>query len=128
MTKNISIYEMRQKMSKEKISEMPFKKIYPLLVSKALKKGRSEEEVQKIVTWLLGYSDTDIKRMLIDDTSYGDFFKKAPCLNPRRKLIKGMICGVRLEEIVDPLMQEIRYLDKLIDELAKGKTLDKIMR
>lgn len=115
-------------MSKEKIFEMPFKKIYPLLVSKALKKGRSEEEVQKIVTWLLGYSDKDIKHMLTDDISYGDFFKKAPYLNPRRKLIKGMICGVRLEEIEDPLMQEIRYLDKLIDELAKGKALDKIMR
>ena len=105
-----------------------FDKFPRILVSKALKKGRSEEEVQKIVTWLLGYSDTDIKRMLIGDTSYGDFFKNAPCLNPRRKLIKGMICGARLEEIEDPLMQEIRYLDKLIDELAKGKALDKIMR
>lgn len=115
-------------MTGEKIYQMKFSKIYPLLEAKALKKGRTVDEVQEVVTWLTGYDASDIKRMLSDSTTYGAFFQNAPKLNPNRKLIKGMICGVRVEDIEDPLMQEIRYLDKLIDELAKGKAMEKILR
>ena len=115
-------------MTGEKIYQMKFSKIYPLLEAKALKKGRTVDEVQEVVTWLTGYDASDIKRMLSDNTTYGAFFQNAPKLNPNRKLIKGMICGVRVEDIEDPLMQEIRYLDKLIDELAKGKAMEKILR
>ena len=115
-------------MTNEKIFQMPFSKIYPLLVAKALKKGRTADEVQEIVTWLTGYDASDIEQMLSDATTYGTFFQKAPKLNPNRKRIKGTICGVRVEKIEDPLRQEIRYLDKLIDELAKGKAIEKILR
>ena len=115
-------------MTNEKIFQMPFSKIYPLLVAKALKKGRTADEVQETVTWLTGYDASDIEQMLSDATTYGAFFQKAPKPNPNRKLIKGTVCGVRVENIEDPLMQEIRYLDKLIDELAKGKAIEKILR
>ncbi len=115
-------------MDDKKIYEMPFSKIYPLLVKKALKKGRTVDEVLKVISWLTGYDASDIERMLNDATSYRVFFQNAPKLNPHRKLIKGTICGVRVENIEEPLMQEIRYLDKLIDELAKGKPMDKILR
>lgn len=115
-------------MSNEKIYNMKFSKIYPLLVNKAVKKGRKEEEVIDVIQWLTGYTEEEIVSAINNAVSYGDFFRVAPQLNPNRKLIKGSICGVRIEEIQEPLMQEIRYLDKLIDELAKGKTLDKIFR
>ena len=115
-------------MDDKKIYEMPFSKIYPLLVKKALKKGLTVDGVLKVISWLTGYGASDIERMLNDATSYAVFFQNAPKLNPHRKLIKGTICGVRVENIEEPLMQEIRYLDKLIDELAKGKPMDKILR
>lgn len=114
-------------MTNEKVYQMPFGKVYPLLVSKAEKKGRSAEEVNRIITWLTGYSEAEIRQAL-DSATYGDFFRNAPRLNPNRKKITGIICGIRVETIQEPLMQEIRYLDKLIDELAKGKALEKILR
>lgn len=115
-------------MKDEKIFGMNFAKVYQLLSAKAERKGRRRDEVDEIVRWLTGYSSDDIEEYLHSDLTYGDFFRQAPALNPNRKLIKGTICGVRVEDIKDPLMQEIRYLDKLVDELAKGKKMDKILR
>lgn len=115
-------------MTNEKVFQMPFAKVYSLLENKAVRKGRTAEEVQAVVTWLTGYSAEELARLLESDTTYGEFFTKAPRLNPNRILIKGSVCGVRVENIEDPLMREIRYLDKLIDELAKGKAMDKILR
>ena len=112
-------------MDNEKVYAMLFSKIYPLLVSKAEKKGRTKEEVDQIICWLTGYTEQDIERAILHSVTYGAFFQNAPQLNPNRKQIKGSICGVRVEEIADPLMQEIRYLDKLVDELAKGKAMEK---
>ncbi|WP_148409929.1 DUF2200 domain-containing protein [Murimonas intestini] len=115
-------------MSNDKVYQMSFSKIYPLLVNKAVKKGRLKEEVDEIIRWLTGYSQEELEKMCEDPMNYADFFRNAPKLNPDRTLIKGTVCGVRVEEIEEPLMQEIRYLDKLIDELARGKTMDKILR
>lgn len=112
----------------EKVYQMPLGKVYPLLVNKAIKKGRTQEEVNEIICWLTGYSSQQLEELLNLPTTYGDFFRKAPAPNPNRKLIKGSICGIRVEEIKEPLMQEIRYLDKLVDELAKGKPIEKILR
>ena len=105
-----------------------FSKVYPLLVAKCEKKGRTREEVDQVTCWLTGYRKDQVDDLLIHDVAYGDFFLNAPQLNPNRKLITGKICGVRVEEIEEPLMQEIRYLDKMIDELAKGKPMEKILR
>ena len=99
-----------------------------LLVSKAEKKGRTRQEVDEVARWLTGYSQAELEGMLERPVSYGDFFQDAPELNENRKLIKGVVCGVRIEDIEEPLMQEIRYLDKLVDELARGKAMDKILR
>lgn len=115
-------------MSNEKVYGMSFSKIYPLLVSKAQKKGRTLEEVTQVITWLTGYTAEEIEKAAAGSVTYGDFFRNAPQLNPNRKLITGVICGVRVETIEEPLMQEIRYLDKLVDELAKGKAMEKILR
>lgn len=115
-------------MSNEKVYGMKFGKIYPLLVSKARKKGRTLEEVIRIITWLTGYTAEEIEKAAASSVTYGDFFRNAPQPNPNRKLITGVICGVRVEMIEEPLMQEIRYLDKLVDELAKGKAMEKILR
>lgn len=112
----------------EKVYQMPLGKVYPLLVNKAIKKGRTQEEVNEIICWLTGYSSQQLEELLNLSTTYGDFFRNAPAPNPNRKLIKGSICGIRVEEIEEPLMQEIRYLDKLVDELAKGKPMEKILR
>lgn len=112
----------------EKIYNMPFAKIYPLLVNKATRKGRTVDEVNTIISWLTGYPTKEIENISTSTINYSDFFYNAPNLNPNRKLIKGVVCGVRVENIEEPLMQEIRYLDKLIDELAKGKSMDKILR
>ena len=110
--------EWRITMSKsEKVYAMSFAKIYPMLTAKAEKKGRSREEVEQIICWLTGYTAEEIEDAIKNSTTYGDFFRNAPKLNPNRKLIKGVICGVRVEDIEEPLMQEIRYLDKLVDEL-----------
>lgn len=115
-------------MSNEKVYAMSFSKIYPLLVAKAEKKGRTLEEVNEVICWLTGYSTEEIEHAVNSAVAYGDFFRNAPRQNPNRKLIKGVVCGVRVEDIEEPLMQEIRYLDKLIDELAKGKPMEKILR
>lgn len=115
-------------MANEKIYGMFFSKVFPLLIAKAERKGRRKEEVYEITKWLTGYSDESIDNALASEITYGDFFSNAPELNPNRKLIKGVICGIRVEDIEEPLMQEIRYLDKLIDELAKGKAMEKIKR
>ena len=115
-------------MINNKIYEMSFLKVYPLLIAKVEKKGRTRCEIDEITCWLTGYSKEQIDDFLTNDIAYGDFFLNAPKLNPNRKMITGKICGVRVEEIEEPLMQEIRYLDKLVDELAKGKSIEKILR
>lgn len=115
-------------MGSEKIYQMDFSKVYRLLVNKAEKKGRTREEVDEIIRWLTGYSQTELEGMLERLVPYGDFFRDAPELNENRRLIKGVVCGVRVEDMEEPLMREIRYLDKLIDELARGKAMDKILR
>ncbi len=115
-------------MGNEKIYNMPFAKIYPMLIAKAEKKGRTRAEVDETTCWLTGYSRENLNELIGSDITYGDFFLQAPELNPNRKLIKGVVCGVRVEDIEEPLMLEIRYLDKLVDELAKGKALEKILR
>ena len=113
-------------MTNEQVYGMPFAKVWPLLEKKALRKGRTTDEVLAVTEWLTGYKAADIYRMLENGISYGDFFRSAPQMNPARFLIKGSVCGVKLDQIEDLLMRDIRYLDKLVDELAKGKTLEKI--
>ena len=115
-------------MENEKLYKMDFSKVYHLLVSKAEKKGRTRQEVDEVICWLTGYSRLELEGMLEMPVAYGDFFRNAPELNENRRLIKGVVCGVRVEDIKEPLMQEIRYLDKLVDELAKGKAMEKILR
>lgn len=115
-------------MTNEKVFQMNFGKVYLCLVQKALRKGRTAEEVDTITSWLTGYSIEEIHQKETDDTTYGDFFLLSPCFNPKASFITGSICGVKVESIEDPLMQKIRYLDKLVDELAKGKSMDKILR
>ena len=115
-------------MPRADITQMPFSKLYPLLVNKAVKKGHTREEVDQVTAWLTGYTPEDIARLEQSDTSYGDFFRNAPAMNPSRSLITGRICGIRVEEINDPLMRDIRYLDKLVDDLAKGRPIDRITR
>ena len=107
---------------------MAFSTVYPLYVTKVEKKGRTKAEVDKIIYWLTGYSQKQLEAILKNETDFQTFFNKAPKMNPNRALIKGLICGIRVEDIKEPIMQEIRYLDKLIDELAKGKEMDKILR
>ena len=115
-------------MENEKVFAMSFAKVYPMLIAKAERKGRTKDEVLEATAWLTGYSPEQIEQLMVSDISYGDFFRQAPAPNPCRKLIKGSICGIKVESIEDPLMQEIRYLDKLVDELAKGKAMDKVLR
>ena len=115
-------------MDNEKVYQMDFAKVYRLLVNKAEKKGRTRQEVDEVTRWLTGYSPEQLLEMQERPLSYGDFFRNAPHLNENRKLIKGVVCGIRVEDIEEPLMQEIRYLDKLVDELAKGKPMEKILR
>ena len=113
---------------KHRIYTMSFASVYPLYVAKAEKKGRSKSEVDTIIRWLTGYSQKGLESQLKKQVDFETFFEKAPALNPARSLIKGVVCGVRLEEIQEPTMREIRYLDKLVDELAKGKAMEKILR
>lgn len=115
-------------LTEHKIYRMSFAKVYPLYVAKAEKKGRLKSEVDKIICWLTGYTEEKLDNQLEKQIDFATFFEEAPLLNPGHSLIKGVICGVRVEEIEEPLMREIRYLDKLIDELAKGKELEKILR
>ena len=115
-------------MGNEKVYQMDFSRVYRLLVDKAERKGRTREEVDEIIRWLTGYGQTELEGMLERPVPYGDFFRNAPELNENRRLIRGVVCGVRVEDIEEPLMREIRYLDKLIDELARGRAMDKILR
>ena len=115
-------------MDNEKVFAMSFAKVYPMLIAKAERKGRRKAEVLEVTAWLTGYTHEQIAVLLASDTTYGDFFRKAPAMNPNRALVKGSICGIKVELIEDPLMQNIRYLDKLVDELAKGKSMEKILR
>ncbi|MFT3866895.1 MAG: DUF2200 domain-containing protein [Nibricoccus sp.] len=114
--------------TKHRIYTMPFAKVYPLLVAKVEKKGRTKAEVDTVIHWLTGYSQRELDAQLKKQTDYENFFAQAPKLNPLRNQIKGTICGIKIEEIEDPLMREVRYLDKLVDELAKGKALEKVLR
>jgi len=107
---------------------MKFADVYPLYVQKAERKNRTKKEVDQIICWLTGYTQTGLQQQLKKGHDFETFFAQAPAFNPNSSLITGVICGVRVEEIEDPLMQKVRYLDKLIDELAKGKTLEKILR
>lgn len=115
-------------MAKHKIYTMDFASVYPHYVKKAEKKGRSKAEVDEIIRWLTGYTQEGLESQLEKKTDFETFFAEAPEPNPSRSLVKGVVCGVRVEDIEEPTMQEIRYLDKLIDELAKGKTMEKILR
>jgi hypothetical protein len=115
-------------MTKHRIYSMSVASVYPHYVAKAEKKGRTKEEVDEIIRWLTGYSQEELEALLEKKTDFETFFAEAPQLNPARALIKGVICGVRIEDIEEPTMREIRYLDKLIDELAKGKAMEKILR
>ena len=115
-------------MDNEKVFSMRFSKVYPLLIQKAERKNRSRQEVLEVTAWLTGYSASQLMDMLDSDITYGDFFRNAPAMNPNREMITGSICGVRVEQIEDPLMRDIRCLDKLVDELAKGKSMEKILR
>lgn len=115
-------------MTKPKIYSMSFASVYPLYVTKAERKGRSQEDVDRIIQWLTGYDKVGLGLVIEKAVDFETFFAEAPAMNTARAEIKGVICGVRVEEIEEPLMQEIRYLDKLIDELAKGKAMEKILR
>lgn len=115
-------------MTKHRIYTTSFVSVYPHYVAKAEKKGRTKAEVDEIIRWLTGYSQKELEAQLEKRTDFETFFAEAPYLNPSRTLIKGVVCGVRVEDIKEPLMQEIRFLDKLIDELAKGKAMEKILR
>jgi hypothetical protein len=114
--------------TKHRIFTMPVANVYPLYIAKAEKKGRTKAEVDEIIRWLTGYTVKGLEKVLKAQTDFETFFADAPKLNPKRKLITGLICGYRVEEIEDPLMRELRYMDKLIDELAKGKAMEKILR
>ena len=113
---------------KPRIFTTSFGSVYPLYVQKAAKKGRTKEEVDEIITWLTGYSGEQLQRAIDAKIDIETFFAQAPLLNPNAGLIKGVVCGVRVEDVADPVMQKIRYLDKLIDELAKGKKMASILR
>lgn len=115
-------------MEKHKVYKMTFSSVYPHYITKAEKKGRTKFEVDEIICWLTGYSQKQLDVQIEKRINFESFFKESPKLNPNRKLITGVVCGVRVENVEEPLMQEIRYLDKLIDELAKGKSMEKILR
>ena len=115
-------------MTKHRIYSVSVASVYPFYIAKAEKKGRTKADVDEIVCWLTGHSPETLGTELEKGTNFEDFFAQAPHMNPSRSLITGVVCGVRVEDIQDPVMQEIRYLDKLIDELAKGKAMEKILR
>ena len=115
-------------MSNEKVFAMPFAKVFPLLIAKAERKGRSRDEVLAVTAWLTGYTPAQLENLLQTDLPYGTFLENAPCMNPARVKITGSVCGVKLAEITDPLLLELRRLDKLVDELAKGWPMEKILR
>jgi len=112
----------------QRVFAMKFADVYPLYVQKAERKNRTQKEVDQVICWLTGYNQTGLQKQIKQGNDFETFFAQAPAMNPNSALITGVICGVRVEEIEDPLMQKIRHLDKLIDELAKGKSLEKILR
>ncbi|MGN8964200.1 DUF2200 domain-containing protein [Bariatricus sp. HCP28S3_D3] len=115
-------------MENEKVFAMSFSKVYGLLIAKAERKGRTRAEVEEATSWLTGYTAQQIDELMDSEISYGDFFRQAPAMNPNREKITDVVCGVRVENVENPLMRDIRYLDKLVDELARGKTMEKILR
>ncbi|MGB5105368.1 MAG: DUF2200 domain-containing protein [Candidatus Zixiibacteriota bacterium] len=115
-------------MNNQQIFTIAFAKVYPLYVQKAERKNRTKKEVDQIICWLTGYDQAGLQKQIKQENDFATFFAQAPAIHPNSSLIKGVVCGVRVEEIADPLMQKIRYLDKLIDELAKGKAMEKILR
>src|ERR1044072_483703 len=115
-------------MEKHRIFTMPFAKVYPLYVKKVERKGRTKKEVDQVIRWLTGYSAEGLRQQIKKENAFETFFAQAPAMNPNTSLIKGVVCGVRVEEVEDPLMRKIRYMDKLIDELAQGKAMEKILR
>lgn len=115
-------------MAKHRIYTMSFARVYPLYIAKVEKKGRTKAEVDQIITWLTGYSQDEIDAHIEKETDFETFFAQATNINPLRTLIKGVVCGVRVEDVEEPTMREIRYMDKLIDELARGKAMSKILR
>lgn len=115
-------------MANHQIFTMAFARVYPLYVQKAERKNRTKEEVDQIICWLTGYDQAGLQQQIDQQNDFATFFAEAPAIHPNSSLIKGVVCGVRVEDIEDPLMQQIRYLDKLIDELARGKSMDKILR
>jgi hypothetical protein len=115
-------------MPEHRIFSSKFSSVYPLYVQKAERKGRTKAEVDRVILWLTGYSETQFRQQLERETDFKTFFAEAPSFHPNSSLIKGVVCGVRVEEVEDPLMRKIRYLDKLVDELAKGKALEKVLR
>ena len=115
-------------MPKHRIFAMAFAKVYPMYVQKAERKNRTKEEVDRIICWLTGYDQAGLRQQIEQENDLGTFLARAPAIHPNSSLIKGVVCGVRVEEIDDPLMQKLRYMDKLIDELAKGKAMEKILR
>lgn len=119
---------MNSEIKKHRIYTTSFASVYPHYVAKAEKKARTKEEVDEIICWLTGYSQKELETLIEEKTDFETFFKEAPRMNPSRALIKGVVCGVRVEEIEEPTMREIRYMDKLIDELARGKAMEKILR
>src|SRR5215217_5648544 len=114
--------------SNQRIFKMSVARVYPLYVAKAERKGRKKAEVDAVICWLTGYTQRELEGQLKKEKDFETFFKEAPKLNPSRALIKGVVCGVRVEDIKDPTMREVRYLDKLVDELAKGRAMEKILR
>lgn len=115
-------------MTEHRIFAMPFASVYPAYVNKAERKGRTQQELDRIICWLTGYDQAGLLRQIEQKSDFRTFFAQAPAMNAKRSLIKGVVCGVRVEEVEDPLMRKIRQLDKLVDELAKGKVMEKILR
>ena len=115
-------------MENEKVFAMSFSKVYGLLIAKAERKGRTRAEVEEVTSWLTGYTAQQIEELMDSEISYGDLFRQAPAMNPNREKITGVVCGVRVENVENSLMRDIRYLDKLVDELARGKAMEKILR
>lgn len=115
-------------MNNERVFAMAFAKVYPMYVQKAERKGRTKDEVDEVIRWLTGYSQAGLQQRIDQQSDFRTFFEQAPAFHPNSALIKGVVCGIRVENVEDPLMRKIRYLDKLVDELAKGKAMEKILR